>query len=110
MNDYEYLESLGLSPYCLSDVPMGWRPLVTKLVKDLVAMGWDKSIGQVKEKFGGLRFYADNVTEDMFRLISEAEDASYSICSSCSSTDGVSQTKYGTYCINCVESISKQVK
>lgn len=38
---------------------------------------------QVKEKFGGLRFYTDWSTDTVFDLIQEAEDKSYTICEIC---------------------------
>ncbi len=39
---------------------------------------------QVKEKYGGLRFYVDNSDEYIDGLISMAEAMSYSICENCS--------------------------
>lgn len=38
---------------------------------------------QVKEKFGGLRFYMTWETEEIDKLISKAEDESHKICESC---------------------------
>lgn len=38
---------------------------------------------QVKEKFGGLRFYMTSATDEMWDLISEAEHKSYRICEVC---------------------------
>lgn len=38
---------------------------------------------QVKEKFGGLRFYMDGATKEMRALIREAEDLSVHICDVC---------------------------
>ena len=35
----------------------GWRDLVEKLVCDISAIDTDVMVSQVKEKFGGLRFY-----------------------------------------------------
>ena len=40
---------------------------------------------QVKEKFGSLRFYMKNQTDDMISLIKEAEKRSKHICSRCGS-------------------------
>lgn len=39
---------------------------------------------QIKEKFGTLRFYLDNGTDEMYKLISEAEDLSEETCEICS--------------------------
>jgi len=38
---------------------------------------------QVKEKFGGLRFYMTSATDEMWDLIDEAEGKSYTICEDC---------------------------
>jgi hypothetical protein len=41
-------------------------------------------VDQIKEKFGGLRFYISGGTTLMEALISSAESSSYSICEECS--------------------------
>jgi len=38
---------------------------------------------QVKEKFGGLRFYMEGETKEMSDLISKAEEASFKTCEVC---------------------------
>ncbi len=65
---------------CLCVGP-GWRQLVSKLIDDLLEAGWDGYVFQVKEKFGGLRFYAS--ANANYELISAAEDQSYHICEEC---------------------------
>jgi hypothetical protein len=35
----------------------GWIPILDRLAEDLIALGWDRTLDQVKQKFGGLRFY-----------------------------------------------------
>lgn len=70
-------------PACGIDVGAGWIPLLEQLVKDLVAFGWNKDLHQVKEKFGGLRFYVGEATAEMYELISAAEERSFSICELC---------------------------
>ena len=47
---------------------------------------------QVKEKFGTLRFYMTGETDEMYKLISEAEDASAKTCEYCGEP-GVLRTK-----------------
>lgn len=61
----------------------GWKPLVYKLYDDLVSIGWDTELHQVKEKFGGLRFYIGKGTDAMFELIHSAEATSLEICEIC---------------------------
>lgn len=62
----------------------GWvdkilEPLATKLIE----LGWDRDLHQVKEKFGGLRFYTGPTTKAMDDLIDEAEKLSYKTCETC---------------------------
>lgn len=64
-------------------VGKGWTPLITQLIKDLFAAGWDGEIFQVKEKFGGLRFYVGAVPDGAYELIDKAENDSYHICEVC---------------------------
>lgn len=68
----------------------GWHELVKKLVADLEAINPNFNIEQVKEKFGGLRFYgyttdADHYgwTDEQRELVDQAEEASFSICETC---------------------------
>jgi hypothetical protein len=58
----------------------GWYPLLRDLITDLIALGWDKQVCQVKEKFGGLRFYVNGMSDEMHARIKIAEDASYETC------------------------------
>ena len=62
----------------------GWSSLLADLISDLDKLGWDGRIIQVKEKFGGLRFYTggQNSSESQKR-IREAEELSYKVCEMC---------------------------
>ena len=71
-------------------VGAGWRGLVLQLVEDLFALGWDGSLHQIKEKWGGLRFYVGDATEEMHNRIHEAEKQSYTICERCGTSEAVS--------------------
>jgi hypothetical protein len=58
----------------------GWKHLVDPLQE--YAKAHDLRIKQVKEKFGGLRFYSE--WDDQFvKLINEAEDVSVFTCDVC---------------------------
>ena len=59
---------------------------------------------QVKEKYGGLRFYINGGDDYVDGLIVFAEAMSYLICEQCGSTDGVTQTKGWIYtlCRQCL--------
>jgi hypothetical protein len=70
----------------------GWYNLIRKLCEDLKKMipkqkdyqeQSDFEVVQVKEKFGGLRFYTNWATEEMFERIEKAERDSYKICEVC---------------------------
>ena len=91
----EFLQSIdGLENGFYSDRPPitdsnffavdnGWFQLIKELIEDLIALGWDKQICQVKEKFGGLRFYINAGSDAVFDRISKAERDSYDICEVC---------------------------
>ena len=64
-------------------VDNGWLGIVQRLIVDLIELGWNKQICQVKEKFGGLRFYTNECSDDMWNRIRLAEDASYLTCEKC---------------------------
>jgi len=61
----------------------GWYPLIKDLIIDLIELGWDKQTCQVKEKFGGLRFYINGASEEIYKRIQTAEDLSYETCETC---------------------------
>lgn len=61
----------------------GWIGILDRLATDLVAMGWDRDLHQVKEKYGTLRFYVGVETPAMAERISQAEDESEVTCETC---------------------------
>jgi len=69
--------------HVLGCVSAGWHKLVNRLIDDLFSLGWDGQVYQVKEKFGGLRFYIGKGTDDIFKRIQLAEDESYKLCEVC---------------------------
>ena len=91
----KFLESIGgLENGYYSDRPpikgsgffsvgVGWYPLIKDLISDLIELGWDKQTCQVKEKFGGLRFYINGASDGVHKRIGVAEDLSYKTCETC---------------------------
>jgi hypothetical protein len=81
----------------------GWDSLIFNLIKELVNVGWNKEICQVKEKWGGLRFYTNGLTDKQSYIINKYEKLSYDTCESCGSTEHIGQTDgwVSTLCINC---------
>lgn len=58
---------------------------------------------QIKSKFAGLRFYMTSGTDEMYRLIDEAEKKSYTICENCGAKGKLRNDRYWleTLCDNC---------
>lgn len=72
----------------VGDVGYGWALLVRRLDANLREIDPNYRIGQVKEKFGGLRYYidafdGDTDTDLANKLVRTAEDASFKICEDC---------------------------
>lgn len=69
----------------------GWYPLIKELsiqLEDLILQAPEEQrefyrASQVKEKFGGLRFYMNYRTPDMAALICTAQEKSFEICEEC---------------------------
>jgi len=64
----------------------GWFNLIYSLSETLVKLKFNNPILQVKEKFGGLRYYVGGATEEQWRKIDLAEEMSYHICEVCGRT------------------------
>jgi hypothetical protein len=74
-NPYQYSFAIG----------DGWYKLVYELVRDirvndLKKGDWITKATQVKEKFGGLRFYVTGTSDKNWTLIRSAEEKSYATC------------------------------
>lgn len=79
------------NPRCFSEVGVGWFDLVYKAserIENLINSEQDATPSQIKEKFGGLRFYVD-LGKDPFlkreikEILDKAEKDSLSICEMC---------------------------
>ena len=86
------------------EVGDGWEPLIRELSEQITKLDATVQATQVKEKFGGLRFYINHATDEIGSLISIAESKSYYICENCGKpgtlrTDGW----YVTACDECVK-------
>jgi len=68
---------------CPCSIGEGWYQLVHNLMVELLEAGWDKHICQIKEKFGGLRFYIGSGNEEIWNIISKYERLSYETCEQC---------------------------
>jgi len=62
----------------------GWFRLIWELCEAIEPrVDDDFEVVQVKEKFGGLRFYCGPASKEVYDLISVAEEKSYSVCEEC---------------------------
>ena len=63
----------------------GWYPILAQLEKDLRALDPHFTVFQIKEKFGGLRFYYESKTQQGLAdaLVSAAEAAAWVTCEAC---------------------------
>jgi hypothetical protein len=59
----------------------GWKSLYEPLLERCKAEG--VAVLQVKEKFGGLRFYVSGGSDDLFDAIDEVASKSFTICEQC---------------------------
>jgi hypothetical protein len=92
------------APYkeVLDCVPIGWHPMVARLVEDSFDAGWDGRLHQIKEKFGGLRFYVGETSDEVADLISVAESDSERTCDICGEF-GKSVCQRGWLATRCVK-------
>jgi hypothetical protein len=65
------------------EVDVGWIPLVKEVLGKLKEMGWKGEIEQIKEKFGGLRLYLTDLTQEMDELVDSYERKSRTVCEYC---------------------------
>jgi hypothetical protein len=107
------------------EVDDGWFDLIYELSKKLEAAyqklppeeraKWDEVRGgvaeQVKEKWGGLRFYISGGNDEMYQAITEAEEKSFTTCEACGKP-GKSGRSVGNWWIKtlCDECRSKNTK
>ena len=86
-------------------VGKGWSKLIDILYD---AMPKDTIVVQVKEKWGGLRFYVGGSTEEFFDLIDVMGWASECICENCGKVGQV--ICHGWWKTRCPECLEKEKK
>lgn len=64
-------------------LPRGWGPLSMELVEDLIRLGWDRRVLQIKEKFGTLRVYISQREEALVDRAIATRERSATICQGC---------------------------
>lgn len=89
-------------PYCGFDIGDGWYPSVVAALDKMIAAGWDKDLAQIKQKFGGLRIYIGQATDDVYQIIHGAEALCDTLCEGCGKPHGLKVPLSGmAYCEPC---------
>ena len=78
---YGYFDHRGTLQELQSCVGPGWHALIETCFN--VCVEHDVSVTQVKEKYGGLRFYVASALPAVFAVIDECERLSYTVCEQC---------------------------
>ena len=95
-------KTLMVFGFCCGD---GWFDLIYNLCKNIKGIAAEEfMVVQIKEKFGGLRFYTVTANKEIFDLIQKAADDSYKICEKCGRPGILRITKthwYKTLCDSC---------
>jgi hypothetical protein len=78
-----YTDRPAIKERYIASVGNGWLGLIKELIEEAIKLGWDKQTADIKEKFGGLRFYINSASEEVHNRISEAEKLSYKVCEQC---------------------------
>lgn len=82
----------------------GWVDILDRLARDLVALGWDRRVFQIKEKFGALRFYIGGAHKSLHDRVTVAEIESASTCEVCGAAGACLRMRgwLKTLCDKCV--------
>lgn len=78
-------ETSKLATHSMLEIDVGWYDLVIKMFKDMINSRWDKTIIQVKQKFGELRVYIPASNPMISDVINEYEMLSKTTCENCGS-------------------------
>ena len=92
----------------------GWWPIieiVASTIDSFNAAHLDSpvEVNQIKQKFGGLRIYHYNASEDIRQLIDHAIEASWHTCERCGATEGVT-TNLESYRLTLCQECRKEIK
>lgn len=92
----------------------GWEKLYRPIIEYIERYNKDHDdkieIHQIKEKFGGLRFYTSRYTDELRKMIADAESESYGVCEECGKPCGTIRNNFWIYtlCQDCFNSFEKR--
>lgn len=84
-----------------SHVGRGWYGIVKELIEDLIKIGWDRELLQIKEKLGTLRFYLNDRRPEYLVRIEAAGERSAKVCELCGQSGTVRVAQSGWYFTRC---------
>lgn len=100
-SDVDAQESLMCFGFACGD---GWFDLIDDLCTEIEETGVDVTAVQVKEKFGGLRFYCRGGSEGVWSIIGKYEEKSFKTCELCGDSGEITDTGWiKTLCNDCRE-------
>ncbi|HZZ83408.1 MAG TPA: hypothetical protein VFE30_02635 [Anaeromyxobacteraceae bacterium] len=82
-------------------VGRGWHGLLKELVEDLIRLGWDREVLQVKEKFGTLRFYVKDRRPEYLERMEVAMEHSGEVCELCGRPGALRVSETGWHATRC---------
>jgi hypothetical protein len=82
MNYQELKEKHPSILKCSIDVGPGWYPIIDELCQEMKDAGYEGLYWavQIKEKFGGLRFYTNFGCTELYNMVTEAEHRAEKTC------------------------------
>jgi hypothetical protein len=94
-------------PDWMGHVGPGWHQILTQLHEDIMAIDPGYKVLQIKEKFGGGRFYLQSEHLDVAPLVRAAEDESRRTCEGCGEPGFIRNRRNSRWmqclCDSCVE-------
>ncbi len=87
----------------------GWEPIIRKLSEELTRLSPETRAEQVKEKYGGLRFYVNSATDAGEAAIRLAESQAEVTCEICGAPGEIRGVRwYSVRCNKCEEKRREQ--
>lgn len=94
----------------------GWYPIIHEVLNHINRINEtiedeEKKIKvvQIKEKFGGLRIYVDNRTDELHDIIRQAEEKAHNTCELCGSTEKVGVLNMNGWIYGICQSCAKEI-
>lgn len=64
-------------------VDEGWYDMIKELIDELIQLGWNKRVIQIKQKFGVLQVYVEDMPNGGFAVLGKYSRKSFNICEKC---------------------------